>query len=420
MNARSAGSTPEPPDRLHLHELGLRWGWPTARVWAVRTVRSSLCIARPGAVLHRDVRYAVAMRATRTMAIGFVCLVIGCDPFHVGFDSVEPAVSYQARVLSEAPESPRSLQVMTWNIKFGGGRIDFFFDCFGDRVLMSHDEVTRSLQGLARKIRQVDPDILLLQEVDVRSKRGAFVDQLQWLLDHTALSYGAYASQWRADFVPSDGLGAMDDGNAILSRWPLAEATRIALPLREDQDALTAYFYLRRNLLTAKLELPGGPRVGIVATHSEAYSKDGTKLRHIQRLHDQIQQMAESTDIVIAGGDLNSIPPGSVKRKDFPDSVCTDADFVADDFTDEEHWLDPLYEDFSSAIPLADYQADNAPYFSHTVDGRGFWNRKLDYLFSDGEWEEGSGLVHQSEAQGGMETMPLSDHAPVSATVKLP
>ena len=28
---------------------------------------------------------------------------------------------------------------MNYNVKFGGGRIDFFFDCFGDRVLMSKE-----------------------------------------------------------------------------------------------------------------------------------------------------------------------------------------------------------------------------------------------------------------------------------------
>lgn len=349
-----------------------------------------------------------------------LCFVAGCDPFHVEFDDVEPATTYEARELRAIPDAPARLRVMTWNIKFGGGRIDFFFDCYGDRVLMRSEEVTANLQGLARKIRQVDPDILLLQEVDVRSKRGAFIDQVQWLLDHTQLSFGAYASQWRADFVPSDGIGAMDDGNAILSRWPLLHAKRIALPLRQDQDALTAYFYLRRNLLTAEIALPRGPRVGIVATHSEAYSKDGTKRKHIERFHAEALHMAESTDLVIAGGDLNTIPPGSTQLKDFPDSVCTDADFIADDFSDETDWLDPLYAELSSAISLADYQADNTRYFSHTVNGRGFWNRTLDYLFANKAWQPGSGLVHQDEAHGGMETMPLSDHAPLSATLELP
>ena len=97
------------------------------------------------------------------------------------------------------------------------------------------------------------PDILLLQEVDVSSKRSAYVNQLQYILDRTHLKYGVYASMWNAEIIPSDGLGRVDAGNAILSRWEITDAERIQLPLRTDQDALTQYFYLRRNILKAKI-----------------------------------------------------------------------------------------------------------------------------------------------------------------------
>lgn len=346
--------------------------------------------------------------------------LVGCDPFHVEFEDVEPAERYEAASLSEPDARPGELRVMTWNVKFGGGRIDFFFDCFGDRVLMKRSEVLDNLAGLAEEIRRIDPDVLLLQEVDRNSKRSAFVDQVQWLLDHSALNYGVYASQWRADYIPSDGLGAMDSGNAILARWPLTEGTRMALPLRGDQDALTTYFYLRRNLLTAHMPLPDGTEVGLVATHTAAYSKDGTKQKHIARFSAEVARMAKETDLVIAGGDLNTLPPGSTQQYDFDDTVCTDEEFIADDYTAEADWLSDLYATYNPAIPLADYQADNARYFGHTVDGRGFWNRKLDYLFTDGEWQTGSGVVHQGTMPGELPTMPLSDHAPLSATVSLP
>src|SRR5690606_18763949 len=111
-----------------------------------------------------------------------------------------------------------TLKVMTYNIKFGSGRINFFFDCHGDRVLMTKAEVETNLQRIANVINAVNPNVLFLEEVNVNSKRSAFVDQVQWLLDHTQLNHSAYASQWRADFVPSDGLSAMDSSNAILSR----------------------------------------------------------------------------------------------------------------------------------------------------------------------------------------------------------
>jgi endonuclease/exonuclease/phosphatase family metal-dependent hydrolase len=100
--------------------------------------------------------------------------------------------------------------------------------------------------------------------------------------------------------------------------------------------------------------------------------------------------------------------------------VCKNPDFVADDYRDEQDLLSPLYRDYHPEIPLDDYHADNARYFSHTTDKNGFWNRKLDYIFTNAEVLEGSGLVHQNNAQGGMETMPLSDHAPVTAEIVLP
>ncbi len=347
----------------------------------------------------------------------FTCTA--CDPFHTGFDDVEGAQSYSASTIKpatvkEGASGKPQLRVMNYNVKFGGGRIDFFFDCHGDRVLMKKGEVTHNLEGLASKIKQVDPDVLIIQEVDINSKRSAYVDQVQWLLDHTQLNYAVYGSQWRADYVPSDGLGAVDSGNAILSKFPLKNGTRIALSLRTDQSAIERYFYLRRNILTADLDIE--PPVRLVAIHAEAYSKDGTKKQHIDRFKEELDS---APGLVIGAGDLNTLPPGSDKVSGFPDSVCTE-DYVADDYSPEGEWLVPLYDDYEPAIPLADYQADNAAYFSHTTDADGFWNRSLDYVFTNANVVSGSGLVHQDEAHGGMATMPLSDHAPVTVEIELP
>ncbi|MDH5491784.1 MAG: endonuclease/exonuclease/phosphatase family protein, partial [Myxococcales bacterium] len=253
-------------------------------------------------------------------ALTFSCLG-ACDPFHTEFEALEPAQTYRAREPG-APSTPgASLKVMSWNIKFGGGRIDFFFDCHGDRVLMERSEVIANLEGLADAIRRVEPDVLLLQEVDVNSKRSAHIDQLQYLLDHTHLEHGVYASAWKADFIPSDGLGPMDSGNAILSRWPLVDAERIQLPLRSDQSGLTRYFYLRRNMLRARIELPTGEEVEVLNIHTTAYGTDGTKAEQIARFAAELERIAATGALVIAGGDLNTIPPGSVQTSDYPDSV---------------------------------------------------------------------------------------------------
>jgi endonuclease/exonuclease/phosphatase family metal-dependent hydrolase len=352
--------------------------------------------------------------------LGAIALLSACDPFHTTFDDFEDAKTYRAANPDPPKASAHSLVVMNYNVKFGGGRIDFFFDCHGRRVLMSKDEVIANLQGLATKINQVDPDVLVLQEVDINSKRAAYVDQMQWLLDHTRLGYGVYASQWKADYVPSDGIGAVDSGNGILSKFPLADAQRIALPLRTDQSAIERYFYLRRNILRARLDVPIARPVYVVAIHAEAYAKDGTKKQHIDRFKEELDALNDSGALVIAAGDFNTLPPGTQKTSGFPDSVCTNEDFIADDYSAETTWLDALYQSYTPEIPLSDYQADNSRYFSHTTDKDGFWNRKLDFIFTNSTVVPGSGLVHQDEAHGGMATMPLSDHAPVTVEIELP
>lgn len=350
----------------------------------------------------------------------WLLLFTACDPFHTGFDDLEGAVYYQAHEQKVAPDPQQPLRVMNYNVKFGGGRIDFFFDCFGDRVLMSKSEVVDNLQRLADVINLYDPDVLVVQEVDVNSKRGAYVDQMQWLLDHTQLQYGVYASQWKADYIPSDGLGAMDDGNGILSKYPLSGAERIALSLRSEQSGLQRYFYLKRNVLRAKLELPGKQETYLVAVHADAYSKDGTKRQHIARFEQELDDLAAAGNTVLGIGDLNTLPPGTEKQFGFPDSVCQDEEFVADDYRAEADWLDGLYAKYNAEVPLDLYRADNARYFSHTVDKNGFWNRKLDYIFTNAQVEPGSGLVHQDKARGGIDTMPVSDHAPVTVELTLP
>jgi len=333
------------------------------------------------------------------------------------FDDREPAIAYQATKLKPAEQAPDTLVVMTYNVKFGGARIDFFFDCYGDRVVMTQEEVIKNMEGLASKINQVKPDILFLNEVDINGKRSADVDQMQWLLDNTHLNYGVYASQWQVKYVPSNGIGHINSGNGILSRWPLQDGERIALPQMGDQDPVTRFFYLRRNLLRATLDLPDGRKLALVCTHLDAYSKDDTRLKQLEILQQELADIKAKGLEVVFGGDLNTLAPGTKKYSNFDDSVCEDEDFVMDDYAKELTWLQPFYDAYQEVIPLAEYQADEKKYYSHTVNGKGWWNRRLDYLFTSLSWQAGSGLVHQNAERGGMETMPLSDHCPVSGVL---
>ena len=298
------------------------------------------------------------------------------------------------------------VRVMTWNIKFGGGRLDFFFDGHGDRVLMSPREVESHLGQIARFITAWDPDLLLLQEVDVASKRAAGIDQVGWLLGHTPLNCAVYASQWRANHIPKHGLGQVDSGVAILSKVPLQDVRVDPLPLMGDQDGVTQYFYLRRVILSAALRLTGGRSLRVLNTHLSAFAHDDTKRQQLRLLKLAAAQAGER---VVAGGDLNALSPWASRRHGFADeAVHKDPRFEGADFRGQQGWLEPLYRGMHPAISPERLRLEEPDHFTHSTRGDAPWNRKLDYLFASTPWT-GGGTTHQ---QG---TEAYSDHAPLSA-----
>ena len=177
----------------------------------------------------------------------FILLIAsGCDPFHTQFDEDEENVIAYSSKDQAIFTFPDTLNIMTWNIRYAGGRIEFHWDCYGDRAIMTEEEVTENLEGIAAKIKFSDPDIPLIQEMDILSKRCAYIDEMQWLLDNTNLNYGVYASMWKADYIPSGGIGKVNLGNAILSKWKIKDAERISLPQRTDQASYVSYFHFQR------------------------------------------------------------------------------------------------------------------------------------------------------------------------------
>ncbi|MBD3609823.1 MAG: endonuclease/exonuclease/phosphatase family protein [Gammaproteobacteria bacterium] len=342
-----------------------------------------------------------------------LCLLLlsACDDYlHSDFPDISPAEHYQATtIINRLPATTTTPTVMTWNIKFGGARIDFFFDCFGNRVLMTENEVLTNMKAVANRIRLINPDIIYLQEVDIRSKRSAYINQMQYLLDNTDLNYGVYASQWRSDFVPSDGIGPIDSGNAILSKWPITNATRHSLPLIAEQDSLTQYFYLRRNYIKAQTIPDGSTTLHMIASHTSAYASDNTKQRQLQIIHNAAKNLNDAGHAVLVGGDFNTLPPGELMRSGFADVVCTDPDFTGGDYSNEGTWIQPFYTTFNPAIVSPENNAAHYTYSAEPASTPPTLNRKLDYLFTNGTFNPGT--TDQTAVQ-------LSDHVPVYTTVQ--
>jgi endonuclease/exonuclease/phosphatase family metal-dependent hydrolase len=357
------------------------------------------------------------------LSLLIILLFISCEPLVTEFDETEDGVMYSAQTKSVAPGSVDKINVMTWNIRFGAGRLPWFGDSCGDRVILSEKEVKTNLQGIADAINTIQPDVLIVNEIDVESKRTAYINQVRWLLDHTYFNYATFAPNWKVQFIPSDGLGRMNMGNAIFSRWEISESTRYSLALRGDQDALTEYFYLRRNLIKAKIELPALDNFYILATHLAAFSTDDTKKKQVNELLEKMETLQNDGSWFILAGDMNLLPPNASKTDYCLEDMCPGESFhnTGDDpmhkegsyFTPEITWLQDIYDRYQPAVTLANYLSNESKYFTHTPNPDGFWDRKIDYLFTNYQWIPTSDQTHQ-------DIVDFSDHIPVSADWEVP
>ena len=368
-------------------------------------------------------------------------LILGCDPFVTEFPDTSTAVLYEATSKSNATYNGDNIKVVTWNIRFGIARFPFFGDSCGDSVILDDGSIENIMSAIADSLNAMDADIVLLQEVDVSSKRTGYMDQVQYLLDNTNLNYGCYASMWKADFIPSDGIGRIDAGNAILSKYELTETERIQLRLRTDQDGLTKYFYLRRNIVKAKIPAlaQGEKDLFAVNIHATAFATDDTKQKHIDTYVETLSDIDSSGALFVTGGDLNSVPPGSeydyclqdmCPGEKYKDENENEIDYHSIDsltdgphkegayfnnFVGEREILVPLYDTYDAAIDTASYNLPehftHGPSTSYEMNDIKY-DRKLDYLFTNGIWENTSSKTHQAAWE-------LSDHLPVSAVLNL-
>jgi endonuclease/exonuclease/phosphatase family metal-dependent hydrolase len=358
--------------------------------------------------------------------------------------------------------NPSQLKIMAWNIKYGANRLAFWFDCWGDRVSMSKQEVESNMDKIYALLKEIDPDILMVEEIEVNSRRSAYYDMVQGIVDHTNLNYGAYFETWDSRYIPSEGLGRMNLGNAIFSKYPITEASKIRQRDRTDLDVTEEIFYIKRAIGKAKIQV-GQQSINAFVVHTEAYDLDQTKFNQIQQIY---SLLSKETEPWVIGGDFNELPPylniGPLLNpaQNNPDQLQLDAEYVmkdgflderntaicADDFKQPPYTplvMKAMFESYVPWLRLDQIDATNEMaqkrYYTHSVLGpneyndddipkRGDWNRTLDYLFSSKQlsWSFGTVLQRTGDIYDPIQNqslqnhpLDLSDHAPVYGVLEL-
>lgn len=308
---------------------------------------------------------------------------------------LEPECIRPGKVLKSGDE----FSVLSWNIQFSASREEAFFYDGGEAVHVPSERVERTMGAIAEFIREQNPDLVFLQEVDRDSARTGRVDQLQAYLGAGEWACWSSTPYHRSRYVPhpsSQHLGRVDMHLAVLSRFALGTGERIALPgLAEGW--LRRQFNLRRALQSLALPVEGGGSIRLGNTHLSAFSRgDGTLGHQVAVLQ---AWMVEDTRWLLAG-DMNLLPPG-----DTPARLGGTESSYADD-PNPALGLKPEVHDVARGDLLAESERTYVPFGAAEPD------RKIDYLLSG----DGLELVEHEVLRSPIE---LSDHLPIRAVYRV-
>ncbi len=311
----------------------------------------------------------------------FVCWASGGSAYD---EAVEPAqtLTLGADDSLSRDTDARVLTVVTFNIAYGRGPA-------GDGAgPWERSHIIAHLDGIAGQAKSAD--LVFLQEVDRDASRSHNIDQAAYLQAKLGLGYASCVDTWIKNYVPfpywppSKHYGGMHSGQCVLSRYPLEDGKRYALPQPEANAWWRNLFYLERALQSAVVRTPDGP-IHVINVHFEAFDQ-ANRESHARMLADVVAEVPADAPLIVAG-DFNAPPAEAEQLHGFADEPETDFR------TDTTLAL-------TRATGLKDVLGGSG--FTFPADGA---SRRLDYLFARG--------FTPSDAEILAKQPPWSDHLPI-------
>ncbi|MDI9474589.1 MAG: endonuclease/exonuclease/phosphatase family protein [Bacillota bacterium] len=187
-----------------------------------------------------------------------------------------------------AEEEVLTLKVMTYNIQIAATANNPGW------VVANFD-----LDGIAEMIREQDPDIVALQEVDRYRGRSGYADQVAELAEKLGM-YWAYSPSY-FDYETANGRGMY--GNAILSKYPIVNQYYHTLWRRATLEPGEASWVIeKRSLLETQIDVNG------TIVHAYSTHLSTTQDQRAEQTTEIMSLVAQTKGPKIIMGDFNSQP----------------------------------------------------------------------------------------------------------------
>lgn len=263
---------------------------------------------------------------------------------------------------------PAELKISSYNIGHGQGIKENPWD-YRDK-----DITLRQLSLVADAIARIDADILLLQEVDLDSRRTFHMNQLEFIKRKAEYPYHACALLWEKNYVPfpywpiGHHIGYVRAANCILSKFPLSNHERVVFDKPESNPFWYNWGYIDYALERVNVAV-GSKTLVVINVHLDAFDKAAR-----EKQIGVVENYVKDIDLpVILGGDFNTVPPDAKKQNGFPDSIH-------DDYQNERtlRWFESNAKDLKA--PALSNNTDSEPCKLCTYPSNQP-NRQLDHIF---------------------------------------
>ncbi|VVP36049.1 hypothetical protein PS850_04653 [Pseudomonas fluorescens] len=360
---------------------------------------------------------AISRAMTRLLRYTLLALLIACLMGVLIYSLTWRPEAREALPVSCSAQAPtlvpgQALKVMTWNVQFLAGKRYVFWNdlAAGDDESPTAEDMAFSLDEVARVIRDEQPDIVLLQELDDGAKATEYQNQLKLLQERLTDLYpcSTHAFDWKADFVPEPHIfGSVGRQLATLSRYRIGHAERLQLPV-VPANLVSRQFKPKNALLATYLPLSDGAQVAVFNTHLDrVLPPDETLQAQVGAVAKVLDKLESRGTPWLIGGDFDLLPLGQYRRLPDAQRTAYDADSALHVLWDKYPMI-PTNNEASGA--------DRARWLTHYPNDPGLNgpDRTVDYLFYSPRLKRVEATVRQDD------TLRISDHLPVIARFLLP
>jgi len=205
-----------------------------------------------------------------------------------------------------------SVSLLIWNIGYAGldKDMDFFYEG-GKQVRSTGNSVIRNFTEIRSFLKANDSvDFIMLQEIDVRSKRSYKINEVMQISDDLADHKVFFGSNYNVFFVPvpfSEPMGKVNSGILSLTEYTPSQVERFSFPGQYVWPK--RLFMLDRCFLVMHFPVSNGKELLVINTHNEAYDDGSIRDAQMKYLKDFLQSEYEKGNYILVGGDWNQCPP---------------------------------------------------------------------------------------------------------------